>query len=84
MLSTCEERIFELCARKAETSSSALGDSGGKSSGRKKMTLADALALFGDENETVHIPSAPTAARDVVNEAVGSLENALGGMKLGR
>lgn len=53
---TCEEKIYEMCARKAETSASALGDSGGKSSGRQKMTLEDAVALFGSEGDSIHIP----------------------------
>lgn len=76
---TCEERIFELCARKAETCASALGDSGGKSSGRQKLSLEDAIALFGDENNDVRIPDRPTIVAD---DALDSLESALSGMQL--
>jgi SNF2 family DNA or RNA helicase len=57
---TCEEKIYELCARKAETCSAALGESGGKSIGRQKLTLQDALSLFGDAEDGP--PSIPLGA----------------------
>lgn len=81
-----EERIFDMCAMKAATCASALGDSGGKSSGRQKMSLQHALALFGDENDSILVPDAPDAGdeEDVSSAAedVGTLDAALGGLSL--
>lgn len=58
---TCEEKIYDLCARKAETCAAALGESGGKSFGRQKLTVQDALSLFGDaDDEPAGAAAAPT------------------------
>lgn len=75
---TCEEKIYEMCARKAETCASALGDSGGKSSGRQKMTLEDAVALFGSENDNVVIPLGPDADEGT-RTAMADIQNILQG-----
>lgn len=68
---TCEEKIYQLCARKAETCASALGESGGKSIGRQKLTLQDALSLFGDADDTPSVPLGADADAATREAAIG-------------
>jgi SNF2 family DNA or RNA helicase len=50
---TVEERIYEMCKRKAELCKGALGEEGSRSLGRQKMSLKDAMSLFGGVAENV-------------------------------
>lgn len=53
IIGTVEEKIYDMCRRKSETCKAALGENGSSTLGRQKMTLEDALELFGNAAENV-------------------------------
>jgi SNF2 family DNA or RNA helicase len=70
---TVEERIYEMCKRKAELCKGALGAEGSQSLGRQKMTLEDALSLFGDVADNIaHSSGVDDVARQAA-EDIGRL-----------
>jgi hypothetical protein len=62
-----------MCKRKAELCKGALGAEGSQSLGRQKMTLEDALSLFGDVADNVaHSSGVDDIARQAA-EDIGRL-----------
>lgn len=51
VLGTVEERIYAICEQKRNTMNGALGETGGQTLGRKKLTLQDLMYLFGGAAE---------------------------------
>jgi SNF2 family DNA or RNA helicase len=73
IVGTVEERIYEMCKRKAEICKGALGAEGSQSLGRQKMTLDDAMSLFGAVADNVAQSSDADAVTRRAAEDIGRL-----------
>jgi SNF2 family DNA or RNA helicase len=78
-----EERIFAMQKRKAEVCKGALGEEGAQSLGRQKMTLEDALDLFGNAAQNVlhQTADADSDARRAAEDVANILRGGEGGTR---
>lgn len=70
MTGTVEDRIYDICARKKELSDGMLGVAGAQTMGRKKLSLAEIMYMFGGAaqalNNTDANPEAAAAAKNIL------------------
>lgn len=69
MTDTVEERIYTICREKAEICKATLGENGATTLGRQKITLEDALKLFG--NAVEHVAQSTDVDASVRHSAMG-------------